>query len=215
MFPILFFMLSLPLFSNNGNLMVKNDTRTLAVRKFSLENRYNDPSVNKVFKQNILLTLNYAVGKKIEPKNIDWEKIESPFHESITLEPGQTFAFHDDVLPQYTDTLSKTTNAHFNFQEGFKTDGYLYGDGVCHLASLIYWVAKDAGLDAYAPHNHNFAIIPDVPREFGVSIYTDNQKNKNSDTLQNLYITNTKEKQISINFDYDGKTLTLSTVEKI
>lgn len=215
MISILFFLFSLPLFSSVRTPVVQPNTHTLAERKFSLENRYKDPDVNNVFKDNILLAINYTVGRKVEPKNIDWEKINSPFRESIILEPGETFAFHDDVLPQFDGKVSKTTNAHFNHQEGFKSDGYLVGDGVCHLASFLYLVTKDAGLNTLAPTRHDFASIPDVPREFGVSIYSDNQVNKSSDTLQNLYITNTKAKQIAINFDYDGKTLTISTVEKI
>lgn len=55
--------------------------------------------------------------------------------------------------------------------EGLISDGYLTGDCVCHLASLIYWAARDAGLTALAPTNHDFTTIPEVPKEYGVSIY--------------------------------------------
>ena len=114
-------------------------------------------------------------------------------------------------MPEYEGKITKTTNAHFNFQEGFKTDGYLYGDGVCHLASLIYWVAKDAGLDAYAPNNHNFAIIPEISKEYGVSIYN-HPNNKAKGQRQNLYITNNKEKAVTFKFEYDGVNLKVSVL---
>lgn len=189
--------------------VAKPQVKTLAVHEFSLENRYNDVYVNGVFRDNILLAVNYLAGSKITPDNIDWKKINSQFKEKITLEPGQTFAFHDDVLPEYAGKVSKTTNAHFNSQEGFKSDGYLVGDGVCHLASIFYWVAKDAGLDTLAPTRHDFAPIPDVPREFGVSIYDNNLSKSSSNELQNLYIKNNKDKAVTFEFDYDGKTLTV------
>jgi len=85
---------------------------------------------------------------------------------------------------------------HFNYQDGFKSDGYLFGDGVCHLASLMYWVAKDAGLEAVSPVNHNFANVPEVPKEYGVSISFRPNKTYGS-ALQNLYITNNKKMPIS------------------
>ncbi len=211
---ILLVLLYLQLFSK-GKYLVANNTHTLATREFSLEDRYGNSYVNNVFKDNILLAINYAAGKKITASNINWQKAESPFHESIALDPGQTFAFHDDVLPQYSGKVNKTSNAHFNSQEGFKSDGYLVGDGVCHLASFLYWVAKDAGLNTLAPTRHSFANIPDVPNEYGVSIYDDNRSKNASNELQNLYITNNKNKTVTFNFDYNGKTLTISTEEKI
>ena len=141
-------------------------------------------------------------------------KVSDPFIYEFRLEPSRTFAFHGDVAEKYNNSLVKTTNARFNAADGFKTDGYLFGDGVCHLASLIYWVARDAGLAAEAPTNHNFANIPDVPKEFGVSIYS-NPASKGSNTLQNLYITNNTQNPVVFIFDYDGKKLqiTISTID--
>ena len=185
---------------------------TLATHRFSLENRYADSFVNNVFKDNILLTLNYAAREKVDPQKLDWNTIEKPSQYKLVLKPGETFAFHDDVLPQYRGRVSQTTNAHFNFQEGFKSDGYLTGDGVCHLASILYWVAKDAGLDALAPTRHYFAPVPDVPREFGVSIYNYPGKNASNEE-QNLYITNNKNKSVEFVFSYDGHDLTVSVKE--
>src|SRR6266404_7052957 len=145
---------------------------TLASRTFSLDDRYGNKYVSDIFKDNILLTMSYMDGEVKSKADIDWNKVESDFNYQFTLKPGEEFAFHDQVLPAYSKNIVATTNAHYNYDEGFKSDGYLTGDGVCHLASFIYWVAKDANLDAYAPTNHNFANIPDVPKEYGVAIFT-------------------------------------------
>ena len=75
------------------------------------------------------------------------------------------------------------------------------------MASLMYMVAKNAGLEVYAPANHNFAAIPGIPREYGVSIY--------SETPQNLYITNNKPYPIRFVFDNRGDTLTLTIKESL
>lgn len=106
-----------------------------------------------------------------QSQNISWAEVTKPRTFMLTLNPGELFAFHEDVLDQYKGKPIKTMNSHFNYGDGFQSSGLLYGDGVCHLASLLYWAARDAGLDTYAPTNHNFANIPEVPREFGVSIY--------------------------------------------
>lgn len=184
----------------------------LAQKQISLENRYLDKWVSNVFKDNILLNLAYLNGTVSSKSDINWDNVTKPYTFEFRLDPNQTFAFHEDVDQKYKDSLVKTTNAHFNAADGFKTDGYLYGDGVCHLASLIYWSAKEAGLEAEAPTNHNFAQIPDIPKEYGVSIYN-NPHSKGSNTRQNLYITNNKEKAIAFKFDYDGQNIKVSVVE--
>ncbi|HSW70349.1 MAG TPA: VanW family protein [Gammaproteobacteria bacterium] len=188
--------------------------KTLAAHEFSLEKRYGNTYVNDVFKDNILLTLDYLAGQKIEPTKVDWKNVEKPDTYKVTLKPGQTFAFHDDLLPKYDGKVAVTTNAEFNSTQGFKSDGYLVGDGVCHLASLLYWTAKDAGLDAYAPVRHDFAPVPEVPREFGVSIYATPGASYASQQ-QNLYITNNKSKDVSFVFAYDGQNLKISAEESI
>lgn len=175
--------------------------------------RYSVESVNEVFKDNILLNLAYMDGKVTKKENIDWDEIRKPFTIQFRLAPNQTFAFHDDVLIEYKDKVVKTTNAHFNAAEGFKTDGYLFGDGVCHLASLIYWVAKNAGLETKAPTNHDFVTIPAISREYGVSIYS-NPYYRGSNAQQNLYVTNNKTKPVSFRFDYDQNKLKVSVVEE-
>lgn len=184
----------------------------VAQKEMSLDNRQPDSFVNNVFKKNILLNLAYLNGKVTKASDIKWDEIERPFQYEFKLEPNKTFAFHSDVKAQYQDLLVKTTNAHFNATEGFKTDGYLFGDGVCHLASLINWVAKEAGLSVEAPTNHDFANIPDVPKEFGVSIYS-NPFAKGSNTEQNLYITNNKTKPISFKFEYQNNKVRVSVIE--
>ena len=88
----------------------------------------------------------------------------------------------------------------------------MFGDGVCHLASLLYWVAKDANLDAFAPANHNFMPIPQVPKQFGVSIYASSGRNA-AGALQNLYITDNKNLPVIFSFDYDGRNLEISVLE--
>lgn len=184
----------------------------LAQKEMSLDNRYEVRSVNDVFKDNILLNLAYLGNRISSPKDIKWDEITKPFSYEFVLEPKKTFAFHSDVTEKYKNSLAKTTNAHFNAAEGFKTDGYLFGDGVCHLASLINWVAKEAGLEVEAPTKHDFANIPDVPKEYGVSIYS-NPYSKGSNTLQNLYITNNKNKPISFKFEYNDNKVKVSVVE--
>ena len=174
-----------------------------ASHSFSLENRYDNEFVAGVFKDNILLTLRYLDNPALTKAEINWEEVEKPFHTEFTLEPGQEFAFHDKTLADYSENVVKTANAHFIGQEGFKSDGYLIGDGVCHLASLMYWVAKDAGLTAYSPSNHNFAKINDVPKEYGVAILSPNP-------LGNLYIINSLDQPVTFNFDYDGENLVVS-----
>jgi hypothetical protein len=178
----------------------------LASHEFSLENRWDNEFVNGVFKDNILLTLHYLDNPDLTKDQINWEEVGKPFHTDFTLESGQGFAFHDKTLPQYTDSVVKTTNAHFIGSEGFKNDGHLIGDGVCHLASLIYWVARDAGLETYNPSNHDFAKINDVPKEYGSGILSPNP-------LGNLYVVNSRENPVTFSFDYDGEILTVSAVE--
>lgn len=193
--------------------LAKNQEKTLASHSFSLEKRYGNEYVNNVFRDNILLTIKYIEGTKPTP-SVDWKNVTRPFVYKLTLKPGETFAFHDDVLPDYSGKVTATTNSHFNSYEGFKSDGYLVGDGVCHLASLLYWVAKDAGLNTYAPVRHDFAPVPEVPQEYGVSIYSSPDKNANSEQ-QNLYITNDKSKDIAFEFTYDGKDLSITAVESL
>lgn len=185
------------------------DSVVLASHSISLYERAGSEFVNGVFRDNILLTVSYMGEKVDSPDDISWEEVNRPFKYEFVLEPGQVFAFHDQVFPKYAGKVVKTTNAHFNYQDGFKSDGYLMGDGVCHLASLIYWVAQDAHLLAEAPTNHNFADIPEVPKEYGVSIFAVPNR-PTSSSLQNLYITNNLTEDVRFIFEYENGVLTVS-----
>ena len=198
-------LLPIPLSTFLGNfgdlISPQANDHLLASKEMRLDNRWPNSFVNGVFKDNILLNLAYLEGKLQPQRNVNWDEVKKESEFEFKLEAGKTFAYHEDVLEKYQGSVVKTTNAHFNAQEGFKTDGYLFGDGVCHLASLMYWAAKEAGLEAEAPTNHNFAKIEDIPQEYGVSIYS-NPKSYGSHAQQNLYITNNKGKPISFKFEY-------------
>lgn len=187
------------------------DSNVLATREMSLLNRQPDGWVNGVFADNILLNLAYLRGIH-SGKNVAWDEVKKPFEYEFRLEPTNVFAYHEDILPKYEGKVTQTTNAHFNGSEGFRTDGYLFGDGVCHLASLLYWVAQDAGLEAEAPTNHDFMKIADIPKEYGVSIYS-NPFAKGSNTKQNLYITNNQEKAVTFKFEYANDKVKVSVIE--
>lgn len=190
------------------------DLKLFSTREFSLKERYSNSYVSNVFSDNILLTAAYLRGIVKGGSEVNWEEIRKPFTYSFTLQPGESFAFHDGLFTEYEGKVKLTTNAHFNAQEGFKSDGYLIGDGVCHFASLIYWAAKDAGLNALAPVNHNFAAIPQVPSEYGVSIYSHGKDDK-AGASQNLYIKNNKDKAINFVFEFDGTNLKVSVEEAV
>jgi len=177
----------------------------LASHSINLENRWDTQFVNDVFKDNILLTLYYLDNQIADKSQIDWEEIQKPLEVEFTLKPTETFAFHEHTLPDYSDNLVKTTNANFIGSEGFRNSGHLIGDGVCHLASLMYWVAKDANLTTYNPSDHNFAKINEIPKEYGSGILSPNP-------LGNLYIVNNLKKPITFSFDFDGKNLTVAVV---
>lgn len=209
--PILFFIATQFSAPAAGNSM---DMNLLSEQRMSLEQRYSDKFVNDVFKDNILLNIAYLSGKVTKKEDINWDNIKKSFEYEFTLMPDKTFAYHEDVLERYKESLVKTTNAHFNFDDGFKSDGYLMGDGVCHLASLMYWSAKTAGLDAFAPTSHDFAVIPQIDKEFGVSIYK-TPGDYNGNAMQNLYIKNNKENPVVFKFIYENGELKLSIYEEV
>lgn len=184
----------------------------LASKVYSMEARYDVPSVNQVFKDNILLAIKYMDGSVKSKADISWTEVGKPFRSTFNLDPGQAFAFHDQVLPEYKDSVVKTTNAHFNSTDGFLSDGWLVGDGVCHLASFMHMVALDAGLTSVSLARHDFAKINEVPREFGVSIKYMPGEFANS-SRQNLYIVNTLDKPVTFAFDYDGTNLRVSVIK--
>ncbi len=176
-------------------------------RSISLDERVpGGGRMSDIMAQNILLNVAYLEGFNFENKNVDWSKVVREKEVSFKLKPGEVFAFHQDVLDKYKDNVAITTRANFNASQGFLNDGYLMGDGVCHLASVINWVAKDAGLYTEVPKNHNFTLIPGVPKEYGVSIYF-TPGNKESNELQNLYIKNTKDYPVEFKITVKGMDL--------
>jgi len=198
-----------------GGFAPNVQTDHLASRSISLENRAMPGSfMAETMRDNILLTMGYMRGIVTDGHNVDWDEIRKPFTYSFELKPTEAYAFQKDAMPEYDSDIVKTIDVNFAGQNGFKHDGYLMGDGVCHLASLFYWAAKDAGIDALAPTNHDFMAIPEIPREYGVSIYsTPGQKSANAE--QNLYIRNNTEHTIMFEISYDGKKLeTKITQEK-
>lgn len=196
-------LLSLVLTTNSAftaPLVNTPETVVLGERQFSLSDRYHVASVNEVMKKNILLNFAYLSGAVKSKSDVSWDKIESPSQYSLTLKPGEVFAYHNSVLPEYKDKVVATTNAHFNSTEGFVSDGYLVGDGVCHFASLINWAAQDAGLQVLVTKNHDFAKIEEVPKTYGVSIYVDPTNGVGD--RNNLYITNNKSQPVKFTFTY-------------
>lgn len=181
----------------------------LASHVMPLNNRYPVKSVSDVFRDNILLTLYYMSGKVSGPTEIKWDEVRGPSRFEFELKPGEVFAFHEDVLPEYQGKVALTTKAHFNAADGFLTDGFLYGDGVCHLASVMNWVGQGAGLKVEARVNHNFANIPDVPMQYGTAIFF-SPGSPSIGQQQNLYIENTLDKPIKFVFEYENEELKVS-----
>ncbi len=168
--------------------------------------------MSDVMSDNILLTLSYLNGEQINSQEVDWASIRRDRQVEFILNPGETFAFHEDVLAKYEGKIVKTTNSRFAADQGFKHDGYLMGDGVCHLASLIYWSAKDASLETYAPSNHNFMSIPGIAKEHGVSIYF-SPLEKQANANKNLYIVNNQENPVVFRIEKRGDTLLTSVIK--
>lgn len=193
---------------------ISNGPRVLAEKSFSLSDRYPNPGVNEVFVDNMALTLHYLKEDIDKPPTNpeNWKKVKEPFKASFKLKPGEAFAFQDDIYPEFKSKVVKTTKANFNSQQGFRSSGWLVGDGVCQLASFINWTAREAGLEVLAPTNHNFAPIPDVPKEFGTSIFYQPGATL-TNAQQNLYVTNNKDKEITFNFTVTQDKLTLTVLE--
>jgi len=185
----------------------------IASKTISMENRYANKWVSDVFKDNMLLAVAYMHGME-KTATPDWNALTQPFTHEFRLQPGETFAFHDTgYLPEYAQSVTKTTTAHFGGNEGFKSSGKLMGDGVCHLASLYYWAAFDANIEAKAPVNHDFAIIPEIDKKYGVAIYSD-PANAATSMQQNLYIRNNQEVPLIFRTIYTGTELTVEIIKQ-
>ncbi|HSX09022.1 MAG TPA: VanW family protein [Candidatus Saccharimonadales bacterium] len=192
-----------------SSVQEQSEGQLIAEHTMSLADRYPVPSVNTVFRDNILLTLSYMSGSVKNASQVNWDTVRKPTTYEFTLQPGEVFAFHDDVLPEFVGKKIITTNAHFSASEGFEYDGDLYGDGVCHFATLINWVARDAGLEVVAPTRHDFAKIPDIDPKYGTAIY-DAPGETAANEAQNLYVENTFNKPVKFVFRYANDALTVS-----
>jgi len=205
----------------------------LATQTLDLTNRLPGEFGNQVFADNILLNLHYIKGDVEElrmsneilnqvqndkqsrisgPGDIDWKKVREPFEVSFALKPGEVFAFHENVLPEYKNIVNITSNSHFDFANGYKSLNGLSGNGVCHLASLINWVAKEADLESKSMVNHDFSPVPGVPREYGASIYYSPSGGLNTES-QNLYIKNNFDYPVKFEFKADSKEVNLTIVK--
>ncbi len=184
----------------------------LGSRSMSLNMRYGYDVPENVYKDNILLNLAYLSGTVKSKNDINWDVLKQPSSTKFTLKPGERFAYHDLIDPQYQDNVVVTAHTNFGAGDGYKFEGGLYGMGVCHLASLIHWAALDAGLESIAPSNHDFYAIPEIPKQYGVAIYASPDA-VSSSVRQNLYIKNTLDSEITIKFDFDGVNLIVSVIK--
>lgn len=192
------------LFASSVPGLTQPENDVLSSESISLENRAQPGSyMAAVMKDNILLTMAYMRGMVADPSLIDWEAVRRPFEYSFELKPWEAYSFQKDALVEYKDSIVKTIKVNFALQDGFKHDGYLMGDGVCHLASLFYKAALKAGLEAKAPTNHDFMPIPEIEREYGVSIYSMPGAYE-ANSLQNLYVKNNTDATIRFEVKYNG-----------
>jgi hypothetical protein len=201
----------------DGEVLGTNNVQSetiLAEKTMDLNNRYPIKSVNDVFGYNIRLAMYYLgeIPAFVESDSTSAGKgefgklgslgefaIPENFEVRLVLNPGEVFAFHDNVLPEFKDKTIKTIGSKFISAEGYKSSGALVGDGVCHLASLINWAATDAGLSVLAKVDHDFRAIPGIPKEFGTSIkYAEQGGNSQN---QNLYITNNQDFPVEFRFE--------------
>lgn len=156
-----------------------------------LDNSYESEFVAQVFKDNILLALEY-LGK------------------SFILQPGEVFAFHENVLAEYRGRVVKTIGSEFNTIEGYRSSGFIVGDGVCHLASLMNWAALEAGLKTEARVDHSFRLIPGIPKEYQLSIRYSRFGNNSQN--QNLYIVNNFDFPVEFKFEEKANWLNLKVI---
>ena len=167
--------------------LVEAGHQVLSSEIMDLNNRYSVASISNGFKENILIALKY-LGLEIR------------------LKPNEVFAFHDKgILPEFKESEIITQESDFTTNYGYKVVAGLGGNGVCHLASFMNWVASEAGLEVVAPTNHNFATIPGIDKKYGTSIST-----RNSPERQNLYIRNNFDFPVEFRFFLLGNNLILT-----
>ena len=193
--------------------------QVISQTKFDLSRRWENEGVSQGFEDNIILALYYLKEPNQEPvkktplKHEEIEKLApDDFSVEFELKPGQAFAFHNNILPEYQNRVVKTMESQFMTYQGYRVVSGLGGNGVCHLASLINWAASEAGLAVEARADHSFARIEGVPREYWTSIRY-SQSGGNSQN-QNLYIVNNQDFTVRFVFKRMGNELELR-LEKI
>lgn len=167
--------------------------KVLAQESLDLGDRYPVESISEGFKENILIAVGF---------------LNSSNPGGLVLQPGEVFAFHNKgILPEFKENKIITQESDFTTNTGYKVVAGLGGNGVCHLASLMNKAANKAGLAVTAPTSHSFAKIPGIEPEYGTSIST-----RNSPERQNLYIKNTFDFPVKLEFGLDGDLLTLKVL---
>ena len=182
--------------------IMENET-ILSSESMDLTSRYPVESIGTGFAENILIALSYFASEDEEGKEI------LPDSFSLVLRPEDVFAFHKKgVLSEFKDSKIVSQESDFTTNYGYKVVAGLGGNGVCHLASLINKAALKAGLEVVAPVNHNFASIPGIEKEYGVSIST-----RNAPDRQNLYIKNSFEYPVEMRFVVTDNVLTVEILQ--
>jgi vancomycin resistance protein YoaR len=169
----------------------------VASESIDLSFRYPEQGISEGFKENILIAVNYL------------NKINNGV---IVLNPGEVFSFHKNILPEYENQKVITQESGFMVKDGYKSVAGLGGNGVCHLASLMNWTAREAGLEVRSEVDHNFAQIPGIDPQYGTSIKYVPSGGLNSQR-QNLYIKNNKEYPVWFLFELEGENLGFSILK--
>jgi len=173
----------------------KNET-VLSSETMDLGSRYHVESISNGFMRNILINVWYLVGTK-----------------PLILQPGEVFAFHKNILPQFKDEKIVTQESGFNSQDGYVAVAGLYGNGVCHLATLMNWVSSEAGLEVTALASHDFSPVPGIDRKYGTSIRYMPDGSRNS-SGQNLYVKNTFDYPVEFKFSLENERVLRFTIVK-
>ena len=192
-----------PLLSPLPDYLQYQEKQVLAEESLDLTMREPNQTANQGYADNILLALHYLKGDVTLP--IDWQTIREPFTISFVLQPGEIFAFHENVLAEFAHP-AVTMNSEFLTTEGYKSVWGLGGNGVCHLASLMNWVASEAGLEVVAKANHSFALIPGISQEYGTSI-------RSQSPSQNLYIINSLDQPVNFTFKISNNDVSLKITQ--
>lgn len=204
---------------------------TLAVQEvrahetLDLKARHGNKNINAGYGDNIRLYLHYLKGDVANltlpgaltdagPTVIDWAKVREPLTLSFTLVPGEVFAFHPGLLPEFKDKRVYAVPTSLDQADGYRYIDGLWGNGVCHLASFFNWVGSEAGLKVTAKVNHNFAPIYGVPKIYGTAVYYATGQ-ETSNAKQNLYLENTKPNPVTITISIDDKKVEMLVTETV